>query len=228
MRKMNKLSVIFLTSILIVCSLSPLFAGVGVQSVGVNFGWYRPSLNYWNTKSDIANWSSSFNGSFIGQVNLVATLIPPLRARIELGYWRESVKQQNTRIGIDIGTEEVTLNLIPITATLLVDLPFVDYKGITAYAGAGASSIVIRKTYLRAPRNFPYFLETKAGLDNSAHFILGAEKQIAKGLSFGVEFRYLLGSYIQLVEDTPGVITEEKVSISGPQIFFSWIYLLHN
>ncbi len=229
MNNLTKKTYVFLLPVLILGFISPLIGQVGIQSVGVNFGWYKPSLDYWNDTSKISTWDSKFNGSFLGQINIVANLYSPLKAKLELGYWRESAKQSNTPIGLDLGTEEVSLSFIPVTATLLFDIPFGPSDQISPYIGVGGSGLFIRKTFISSPNSGSFLVETDSGFDYTAHFSLGAEQTVAEGLAIGLEFRYVFGTYTQQVQNSAGgPITSESVSISGPQINFTWIYLLSN
>lgn len=223
----KKAAAFFVFTFIVAASFTPVLAQVGFHSAGLGFGWYKPSMNYWNDQSQVAVWESQFNGSFMGEAHVAMNILPQLRTRFEIGFWRESVKQADTPIGIDTGNEEISISFMPLSATLLIDLPISSLHGMTSYIGGGGAGVNIRKTYISSPNNGAFKFQTVSGFTYTYHFVLGMQKTLAPGLGFGIEYRQVFGSYGQLVQDNTGTITREDVSMSGPQIIFSWVYLFN-
>lgn len=217
---MKKLSLLLM--ILTFAPISYITAGIRnpVRAVGIGFGWYKPSLDYWNEKTEVADWDTKFDGELCGQLNINFRIVSKIAAKLEVGYWKEMVSQDNIPIGLDLGREEISLRLLPVTGTVLYYLPIYKF-GATPYLGVGGGSYFVEKEITYSPDGKTSTSDTDRGFGYAGHFAAGIEWTILSRLTVVSEFRYVVGKYIQQVQDIDGNVFDEDVSISGPQIRLS-------
>ena len=197
----------------------------GIRSAGVQFGWYNPSMDYWNdTYFKNNKWENKFNGSFYYGAFFELNIIKNLRARAGTFYWKETVVSGEIQIGGLMGKEELSVSLTSISIDAIYNLQFLAFEEFKPYGGLGFNFLFIQDKFTRSPKGLPEETVTEQGQDYSGHIILGLERPVTDHFSAGLEFKYVLGKYVQEVRDTFGNITEEDVSLSGPQIGINLFY----
>lgn len=197
----------------------------GIRSVGVQIGWYNPSMDYWNDpyfKDN--NWGNKFEGSFYYGVFLDLNIINNLRVRTGFSYWKETVESGEIQIGGLMGSEKLELSLTSIPIDFIYQPTFMAFEKFRSYVGIGGSFLFIQDKYTRLPDGLPEEEVKEQGQDFTGHFILGIERPIVTHFSVGLEFNYVFGKYVQEVKSISGDITEENVSLMGPQIGITLAY----
>lgn len=197
----------------------------GVHSVGIQVGWYKPSMDYWNdTYFNDNNWANKFEGSFYYEAFLDLNIINTLRFRTGLSYWKGSVESGQIQIGGLMGSEKLELSLISIPIDFIYQPNFLTFEKFKPYVGFGGDFLFIQDKYTRKVEGFSDEELKKQGQDFTGHLIVGIERPIVNHLSLGLEFNYVLGKYIQEVRNVDGDIIKEDVSLAGPKIGLTIAY----
>lgn len=197
----------------------------GIRSVGIQIGWYNPSMDYWNdTYFKNNKWENKFKGSIYYGAFFELNIINNLRARAGFSYWKETVKSGEIQIGGLMEKKELTISLASIPIDIIYQLYFLSFEKFKPYAGIGGSFLFIQDKYIRQPNGLPKEEIKEQGQDFTGHVILGIERQIIKHFSAGLEFNYVFGKYQQEVRSPAGDIIKEDVSLSGPQIGIKLAY----
>ena len=220
---MKKILITFLTTLYFTLLST---AQIGLHSTGIGISWYKPSLDYWNNKSSISDWENRFDGSLAYDFNLKILLLPKLKGNFAVGFWEETISQNNIKTGWGFGRQELSIRLLPISGSLSFDIYKRDSLSFNFYIGIGGSLNFIQKTFSHFPNEFPPTFDIDNGRDYTAFLLGGIEKKIFHRFTIGLEGKYHLGNYIQQVQEVSGKINREKVSLSGFQILVTLNYLL--
>jgi len=197
----------------------------GVHSAGIQIGWYKSSMDYWNDNYfKDNNWANKFEGSFYYGAFLDLNIIKNLRFRTGFSYWKESVESGQMQISGLMGSEKLELSLISIPIDFIYQPHFLEFEKIKPYVGIGGNFLFIQDKYTRKVDGFSDEEVKEQGQDFTGHLIVGIERPIVNHFSVGLEFNYVLGKYIQEVRRASGDITKENVSIVGPKIGLTLAY----
>ncbi|MGD8777883.1 MAG: outer membrane beta-barrel protein [Ignavibacteria bacterium] len=219
---------IFTILFLISCTISIFRAQTIYRSIGVDVGWYKPSMDYWNDNSSFAEGDENFGGDFTGRLNIQANIIDPLRVKLGAEYWNESINRQNFPASVGLDNNKLSIRLIGLTGSAIVDFPLFNIQALQTYIGVGGGYYFIQKKVETAFTNGTSAEDTDDGRDFIWHTLIGVEKELFSNFSAGLEFRYLLGDYTQQLEDVYGNVSDENVSLSGPEITLTFNYLFEN
>lgn len=197
-----------------------IYAQVTVKSLGLNVGYYSPEMDYWN---DIAlpTWDEQFKGSISGNFIIEVLLADPVSARLDVGYYKEELSQSGIPHGTDTRTDDISIQMIPATFSMIGRIHPVSTEPLEFFGGAGLGVNLITMKYTRTM--------TVGGTDDDlsgrnylVYFITGLDYPVMANFGLGLEFRYVWGTYKQLL-GTEGL--SAKVSVNGPQGFLSLKYL---
>ncbi|QMW04573.1 hypothetical protein [Spirosoma foliorum] len=204
-------------------------AQVNLKSISVGASYWKPSLDYWNDRSMLTSYNAGagakLNGTVMPTAALEIGLTKGLSIGGRVGYWKQSVSSDLSIAGIN-RNEKFTLSIIPVS----LDLKYT-FEGKTAgdetakkpfltpYIGVSVARYFINDKFDRTVvNNTGSVSETQAGNNYGVQVFVGAEKQLVKKLYLGLDVRYHLGSYNQVVksaESTSTTSTTEKVSLNG-------------
>jgi len=197
----------------------------GIRSAGINIGWYKPSMNYWNDTYFINNnWENKFEGSFYYGAFFELNIINNLRARAGFSYWKETIKSGEIQFGGLLGDEKLELSLASIPVDIVYQPEFLTFEKFIPYAGIGGNFLFIQDKYTKKPNGLPEEEVKEQGQDFTGLVILGIERQIIEHFSAAIEFKYVIGKYQQEVRSPTGDIIKEDVSLSGPKIGIKLAY----
>ncbi|MFD2934164.1 hypothetical protein [Spirosoma flavum] len=210
----------------------PLQAQVNLKSISVGASYWKPSLDYWNQRSMLADYNAgkgaTLSGSVMPTVAIEIGLIKGLSIGGRVGYWKNSVSSDLSIAGIN-RTEKFTLSIIPVsldlkytfakaaTTTTKTDGTTEKTKSpfLTPYIGVSVVRYFINNDFSRqVVGNTGSLSETQAGSNYGVQVFVGAEKQLVKKLYLALDVRYHLGNYNQVVK-TETTSTTEKVSLNG-------------
>ena len=202
-------------------------SGFGFRAAGINIGWYNPSMNYWNdTYFQDHQWSEKFKGAMIYTGFLELNIIKNLRLGLSGSYWTERVSSGEVKVGEVTGTEQLTTSLTFLSIDVLYRFGFLTFAGISPYAGAGGSYVLVQNKFLRQPTGYDEESYNNQGQDITGSVIVGLERVFARHLGVALDFRYVFGGYTQEMKDLQGAVTSHNVTLSGPRIGLSLSYLI--
>lgn len=162
--------------------------GFGLHSVGINFGSYSPSMEYY----DRTPWD--FAPSLMVQAEADINVVPFLRLRVGAGYGSTS---STVFRGEPFGSnEEFSYSFIPVSVSVL---PHVQVGMVDVYGGGGIDLMNIGARY--QSRSY----DTKVtGATMLPHALLGAQIGIAPRTMLSVQGRYLIGEFDQQLRSSEG------------------------
>ncbi|HIB52319.1 MAG TPA: hypothetical protein EYO48_04155 [Candidatus Marinimicrobia bacterium] len=210
--------------------------GLSLRSAGVNLGFYKPSMAYWNdsygssAQHPNTPWtvSSSFGMSFLFQAGMRLNLNAEntLWTELEVGFWSGSAELKGTYAedGTN-GTEKIEYSIMPINISVGYSLSDLLLSGMYAGAGFGANKITMTQTQ---DSDTP---KESSGFGTMYHLLVGYDYPLTDQLSLGAELQIALGghkhSQVSETSDTvPVQTTEQKdISLSGPKILLQLNYL---
>jgi opacity protein-like surface antigen len=199
----------------------------GFRSAGASLGWFNPAMSYWNdTYFQDGIWESKFKGALSYSGYLEFNVIRDFRLRASATYWTERVNSGIIKVGAVDGTEQLTTSLTFLTIDALYRFNFLSFAGVSPYAGAGGSYVMVQNKFVRLPQGYDEESYTNQGQDMTASVIAGLEKIFVEHLGIGLEFRYTVGNYTQDMKDTKGTVTSHPVSLNGPQVALNLSYIL--
>jgi opacity protein-like surface antigen len=199
----------------------------GFRAAGVNVGWYNPSMSYWNdTYFPDQQWSAKFKGNLIYTGFLEINVIRNLRLGFSGSYWTERVNSGEIKVGEVTGSEQLTTSLTFLSVDALYRFGFLTFAGISPYAGAGGSFVMVQNKFVRQPTGYDEESYSNQGQDVTGSVIVGLERVFASHLGVALDFRYIFGGYTQEMKDSQGSVTSHNVTLSGPRIGLSLSYLL--
>lgn len=204
-------------------------AQVNLKSISIGASYWKPSLDYWNERSMLANYNggagAKLNGSVMPTIGVEVGLVKGLSIGGRVGYWSQSVSS-NVTVGGTNRNEKFTLSVIP--ASLDLKYTFMEAKAVakdeeapkdpfvTPYIGVSVARYFINDKFERTvvSGGTGAANETQSGNNYGFQVFVGAEKKLVKKLYLGLDVRYHLGSYNQIVR-TETTSTTEKVSLNG-------------
>ena len=205
--------------------------GLSLRSAGVNLGFYKPSMAYWNDSygSSVGHpntpWtvSSSFGMSFLFQASMRLNLNAENTLWTELGagFWSGSAELKGTYadLGGANGTEKIEYSIMPISISVGYSLSdLLPFDGVYAGAGFGANRISMTQT-----------VDSDTPIENSGfgtmyHLLVGYDYPLTGQLSLGAELQIALGGHKHVLDALPAKTTED-ISLSGPKILLQLNYL---
>lgn len=234
MKKTNLFSLIVIC--LLVCSIKTNVSAqetrdteeqtFGIQSAGIQVGWYNASMHYWNdTYFKNNNWKNKFEGSMEYGAFLKLHIINNLSVRTSFTYWKECVESDKIQIGGFTGNKKLETTLTSIPIDIIYQPTFLMFENFKPYVGLGGSFLFIQNKYTQIPEGVAQEEQKEQGQDYSGYFIVGIEHDIITNLSIGVEFNYVIGNYVQENKNSTGDISEKNVSLMGPKIGITLAYV---
>ncbi len=162
--------------------------GFGLHSLGINFGSYSPSMDYY----DRTQWD--FSPSLMVQAEADINVVSFLRLRVGAGYGATS--STVFRGEIFGSNEEFSYSFIPVSVSLL---PHVQIGMVDVYGGGGIDLMNIGARY--QSRSY----DTKVnGATMLPHALLGAQIGIAPRTMLSLQGRYLIGEFDQQLRPSEG------------------------
>ena len=205
--------------------------GLSLRSAGVNLGFYKPSMAYWNesygssAQHPNTPWtvSSEFGMSFLFQAGIRLNLNAENTLWTELGagFWSGSAELKGTYadLGGANGTEKIEYSIMPISISVGYSLSdLLPFDGIYAGAGFGANRISMTQT---VDSDTP---KENSGFGTLYHLMFGYDYPLTEQLSLGAELQIALGSHKHVVDAVPTKATED-ISLTGPKILLQVNYL---
>ena len=202
--------------------------GLSLRSAGVNLGFYKPSMAYWNDEYGSSAqhpntpWtvSSSFGMSFLVQAGMRLNLNAEntLWTELEVGFWSGSAELKGTyaELGGTNGTEKIEYSIMPINISVGYSLSdLLPFDGIYAGAGFGANKITMTQTQ---DSDTP---KESSGFGTMYHLLVGYDYPLTDQLSLGAELQIALGGHKHVLASQ----TTEDISLSGPKILLQLNYL---
>ena len=208
--------------------------GLSLRSAGINLGFYKPSMAYWNdsygssAQHPNTPWtvSSSFGMSilFQGSMRLNLNAENTLWTELGLGFWSGSSELKGTyaELGTN-GTEKIEYSIMPINISVGYSLSdLLPFDGIYAGAGFGANSISMTQTEGGTSTK-------SSGFGTMYHLMFGYDYPLTGQLSLGAELQIALGGHkhkLSYKDADMVTITEQKeISLTGPKILLQLNYL---
>ena len=211
-------------------------SGLSLRSAGVNLGFYKPSMAYWNDSyassgqhpnpSNPWTVSSSFGMSFLFQAGMRLNLNAEntLWTEVGIGFWSGSAELKGTYAADGTsGTEKIEYSLMPMNISVGYSLSdLLPFDGIYAGAGFGANSISMTQTVDGTSK-------ASSGFGTLYHLMFGYDYPLTGQLSLGAELQIALGGHkhkLSYKDADEVVITEQKdISLTGPKILLQLNYL---
>jgi len=204
-------------------------------TIGLNFGQYESSLDFWNTQFRNEGSDKTFGWGAIFGGSLALGFTPHLRLRLDASRWNTSVVEDQAHLGaVGIGTDDIAITLTPITISGVYYFPLEDavehlpvdlMSRLSMYTGVGGGLCLVKVERTRSAKENTQS-EDMTGIANFfGHILLGLDLALTNGLSLSGEYKYALGKYVQQ-EKIAGVDKDRDVSISGPQFGLSLKYTL--
>jgi len=203
--------------------------GLSLRSAGVNLGFYKPSMAYWNdsygssAQHPNTPWtvSTAFGMSFLFQASMRLNLNAEntLWTELGLGFWSGSAELKGTYAadGTD-GTEKIEYSIMPMNISVGYSLSdLLPFDGIYAGAGFGANRISMTQT---VDSDTP---KENSGFGTIYHLMFGYDYPLTEQLSLGAELQIALGSHKHVVEAATSAT--ENISLTGPKILLQVNYL---
>ena len=200
--------------------------GLSLRSAGVNLGFYKPSMAYWNDEYGSSAqhpntpWtvSSSFGMSFLVQAGMRLNLNAEntLWTELEVGFWSGSAELKGTYADLGTnGTEKIEYSIMPINISVGYSLSDLLLSGMYAGAGLGANKITMTQTQ---DSDTP---KESSGFGTMYHLLVGYDYPLTDQLSLGAELQIALGGHKHVLASQ----TKEDISLSGPKILLQVNYL---
>ena len=201
--------------------------GLSLRSAGVNLGFYKPSMAYWNdsygssAQHPNTPWtvSTAFGMSFLFQASMRLNLNAEntLWTELGLGFWSGSAELKGTyAVDGTNGTEKIEYSLMPINISVGYSLSdLLPFDGIYAGAGFGANKISMTQTQDSGTA------KENSGFGTLYHLMFGYDYPLTEQLSLGAELQIALGSHKHVLATQ----TTEKISLTGPKILLQVNYL---
>ena len=201
--------------------------GLSLRSAGVNLGFYKPSMAYWNDEYGSSAqhpntpWtvSPTFGMSFLfqGSMRLNLNAENTLWTELGLGFWSGSAELKGTYAELGTsGTEKIEYSIMPINISVGYSLSdLLPFDGIYAGAGLGANKITMTQT---VDSDTP---KESSGFGTMYHLMVGYDYSLTDQLSLGAELQIALGGHKHVLASQ----TTEDVSLTGPKILLQVNYL---
>jgi hypothetical protein len=200
--------------------------GFGIKDVGLNLGWYNPSLDYWKNDSEFRE--ADFEGAFEVKGYVEAFLAGGLNGRLGVGFWQTNVEEDLQGFGLTTWT----LTGYPLSVDLLYFPNALRFSVISPYIGAGGEFLMLQQKLRFDQKENPNPVKGSSALFNG---IFGFETKLSDQFSLDLEFNYKFGKYSQdfnVQEPNPDdpenpftkMVTED-ISLTGPKIGLTLKYL---
>ena len=200
--------------------------GLSLRSAGVNLGFYKPSMAYWNdsygssAQHPNTPWtvSSSFGMSFLFQAGMRLNLNAENTLWTELGagFWSGSAELKGTYAADGTnGTEKIEYSIMPMNISVGYSLSDLLLSGMYAGAGFGANKITMTQTQ---DSDTP---KESSGFGTMYHLLVGYDYPLTDQLSLGAELQIALGGHKHVLASQ----TTEDISLTGPKILLQLNYL---
>ncbi len=200
--------------------------GFGIKDVGLNLGWYSPSLDYWKNDSEFKE--AGFEGAFEVRGYVEAFLFGDLTGRLGIGFWQTNVEEDLQGFGLTTWS----LTGYPLSVDLLYYPKLLKFSVISPYIGAGGEFLLLQQKLRFDQKENPDPVSGSSGLFNG---IVGFETRLSDQFSLDLEFNYKVGKYSQDFnvqepnpDDPENPITKmvtEDISLSGAKIGLTLKYL---
>lgn len=198
----------------------------GFRSLGMNIGWYNPSLDYWVDESEFKD--ADFSGAINFEAMAEFTLAKSLSGRLNLGMWQTSLEEDLQGFGLTTWT----LTGLPVSVDIVYHIRPIEFFGITPFAGIGGEWVFLQQKMRFEDKDNP---DPVSGSTALFRGIAGLEYVLSDHLALDLEFNYKLGSYNQdfiTYEDNPddpespirNEVTEE-ILLNGAKIGLTLKYL---
>jgi len=200
--------------------------GFGIKDVGLNLGWYNPSLDYWKNDSEFRE--ADFEGAFEVRGYVEVFLAGDITGRLGVGFWQTNVEEKLQGFGLTTWS----LTGYPLSADLLYYPKALRFSVISPYIGAGGEFLMLQQKLRFDQKENPDPVSGSSALFNG---IVGFETKLSNQFSLDLEFNYKVGNYsqdfnIQVLnpDDPENPLTKtvtEDISLSGPKIGLTLKYL---
>lgn len=224
MNNLHRISLIALLLALVFLPQNVIQGQVRFKAIGIDAGWYTPSLNFWSEDTFIKNWDDQHGGGIFGKGFVEIGLFESISSRLGVGYWTQTIEESGITWGTETRTDELQITLIPVTMDVIMEFQFEDLNPVGFYGGLGWGINVIQMKYTRTPNFSTGTVDDLSGRDYFGYMLLGADMPIATGYTAAIEGRYILGQYVQQLYSY-NTIKEYDVSLSGLQILFVVKYM---
>ena len=206
----------------------PAQAQVNLKSISIGASYWKPSLDYWNTKSTLVDFNNGAGAKLDGKIMPTAALeiglVKGLSLGGRVGIWQSSASSPLSIAGIN-RTEKLTVSIIPVSldlkytfepATVTANTEESQKSAfLTPYIGVSVARYFVTNKFDRQVTGAAGSVnETQTGNNYGVQVFVGAEKKLVKMLYAALDVRYHLGSYNQVVK-TETTSTTEKVSLNG-------------
>mgnify|MGYP000939266934 CR=1 FL=1 len=198
----------------------------GFRSLGLNIGWYNPSLDYWVDESEFKD--ADFSGAINFEAMAEFILNYNLSGRFNLGVWQTSLEEDLQGFGLTTWT----LTGLPASADLIYHIKKLRFFGIVPYAGVGGEFVFLQQKMRFEDKENP---DPVSGSTALLKGIAGLKYALSDHWAMDLEFNYKIGTYNQdfityeINPDDPedpvkNEVTEE-ISLNGPKIGITLRYL---
>ncbi|WP_018620280.1 hypothetical protein [Spirosoma luteum] len=206
----------------------PAQAQVNLKSISIGASYWKPSLDYWNTKSNLVDFNNGAGATLSGKIMPTAALeiglVKGLSLGGRVGIWQSSASSPLSIAGIS-RTEKLTVSIIPVSLDLKYTFEPAAVAAnteespksafLTPYIGVSVARYFVTNKFDRQVTGAAGSVnETQTGNNYGVQVFVGAEKKLVKMLYAALDVRYHLGNYNQVVK-TETTSTIEKVSLNG-------------
>ncbi len=188
---------------------------VKIHSVNLSIGYYHPSMDYWNdTYLPTLGVIEDFKGNISIGGNLTFSLPENFKARLGISYWSDKVEGN---ISSDINSLKIAFTRFKLGILYFPEI--FQFQSFEPYIGAEGHFYIIKDKLDDGEE-----IIEKQGQDYSFAPLIGIKRSFGQ-FETGIEFSYIFGKYTQdIIEGLD--ITNQKISINGPEISISVGYKL--
>lgn len=197
-----------------------------ISGAGLNIGWYNPSLDYWQKKSDFQH--ADFGGAISVRAFIDARLAGDLHAVLGMGYWQESVEEDLQ----GFGNTRLLLTGYPFSLDLVYYITPAQFSVVTPYVGLGGEFLIVQHQLQFEEKDDPGI---NTGTTALGRGIAGLQARVSPQFALALDFNYKLGGYKQDFnkeipnpdpEQPPTIeVVTEDISLDGPRIGLTLKYL---
>lgn len=196
-------------------------------SVGLEIGWYNPSLDYWKNTSPYYK-----NADFAGAVSIDGIFDKKIAGNFHgqagIGYWQVT-SSDLTLDSLGYGNTNLVLTGVPITFDVVYHLKPLQFSIVTPFVGIGGEVLFIQHKENFENKENP---DPQWGSTIMGNATAGFEASVSDQFMVDLGFQYKLGSYKQdfnIYDDSENpqvidVITEE-ISLNGLKVGITLRYL---
>ncbi|MBE0638147.1 MAG: outer membrane beta-barrel protein [Bacteroidales bacterium] len=196
------------------------------KSIGLDFGWYNPSLDYWKNDSEFKD------ADIIGALQVRGltefSLKSNFTARLGLGFWQTTAEEDLQGYGLTTWS----LTGYPVSLDLLYFPEPLKFSVVNPYIGVGGEFVFLQQKLRFDQKENP---DPVTGTSALFSGIVGLEAKLSSQFAVDLAFIYKMGEYNQDFNvfinnpDDPEnptlkVVTEE-ISLTGPLLGLTFKYL---